>query len=125
MAEKYIKVRKPEEKLPENEIRIRGGAQVGAYLRRAYELFTAAENPQDTIVIKGMSAAMESVVKLAELVKHRVKGIHQVTKIENIVFIDEYEPIEEGLDTLKFERNVTMLTVTLSKNKLDTSDVGY
>lgn len=125
MADKYIKVRKNQEKLPDNEIRVRGDAQVGRYLKRAYELFTNKENPQDAVVIKGMSQAMETVVKLAELVKHRIKGIHQVTKIENVVFVDEYEPKEEGLDTLRFSRNVVMLTVTLSKTEPANKEAGY
>jgi hypothetical protein len=29
--------------------------------------------------------------------------------------VDEYEPLEEGLDQLKFTRVVTMLEITLSK----------
>ena len=68
---------------------------------------------------------MESGVKLAELIKHRVKRLYQNNKISNISIVDEYEPLEEGLDNLKFERNVTMLTITLSKTPLDTKDVGY
>ena len=39
--------------------------------------------------------------------------------------MDEYEPLEEGLDHLKFTRIVTMLEIMLSKNELDTTDVGY
>ena len=58
---------------------------------------------------------MESGVKLAELIKHRVKGIYQTNEVDNIAIVDEYEPLEEGLDHLKFERVVTMLTITLSK----------
>jgi hypothetical protein len=58
---------------------------------------------------------MESGVKLAELIKHRVKGLYQTNDISNIEIVDEYEPLEEGLDLLKFKRNVTMLSITLSK----------
>lgn len=39
--------------------------------------------------------------------------------------MDEYEPLEEGLDHLKFTRIVTMLEIVLSKSELDTTDVGY
>jgi DNA-binding protein len=58
----------------------------------------------DSVVIKGVSNAMESAVKLAELIKHRVQGVYQENAITNIVIIDEFEPLEEGLDYLKFER---------------------
>ena len=79
----------------------------------------------EQIVIKGVSNAMESVVKLAELVKHRVKKLYQTSTISNITIVDEYEPLEEGLDHLKFERTVTMLVITLSKTPLDQNDIGY
>lgn len=68
---------------------------------------------------------MESAVKLAELIKHRVKKLYQVNRIANIKIVDEYEPLEEGLDYLTFERQGTMLTITLSKSPLDTKDIGY
>lgn len=99
--------------------------RIGRYLRRAHDLLTGKVAGQDSVVIKGMSNAMESAIKLAELIKHREANLYQITKISNTVFIDEYEPLEEGLDTLKFERNVTMITVILSKAPLDTKDVGY
>ena len=47
-----------------------------------------------------MSNAVESAVKLAELIKHRIKGLHQSNKISHITIVDEYEPLEEGLDHL-------------------------
>lgn len=57
---------------------------------------------------------MENVVKLAELVKHRVAGLYQTNSIETIEIKDEYEPLEEGLDYLVFTRRSTMLSITLS-----------
>lgn len=63
---------------------------------------------------------------MAELVKHRVKGLHQINKISNITIIDEYKPLVEGLDELKFTRVVTMLQITLTKSdNIDKEDVGY
>lgn len=72
-----------------------------------------------------MSNAVESAVKLAELIKHRIKGLHQLNRISHITIVDEYEPLEEGLDQLKFTRIVTMLEIVLSKKNLDSTDVGY
>jgi DNA-binding protein len=115
MADKYRRVSKQQDKLPENEIRVRKGVGIGRYLRRSHEILTGKIQGQDSIVIKGVSNAMESAVKLAELVKHRVKKLYQLNKIQNIEIVDEYEPLEEGLDYLKFERQVTMITITLSK----------
>jgi hypothetical protein len=72
-----------------------------------------------------MAAAMESAVKLAELIKHRVKGVYQLNNIETQSVVDEYEPLEEGLDHLKFERKVTMITIQLSKAPLDRQAAGH
>jgi hypothetical protein len=53
---------------------VRRGAGIGRYLRRAVELFEKSNN--EPVVIKGVSNAMESVVKLAELIKHRIRGLY-------------------------------------------------
>ena len=124
--EAYKKIEKAEEPLPSNEIRVRRGVGIGRYLKRAWELLNAPEGSDETIVIKGVSNAVQSAVNLAELVKHRVKNLHQVNKISNITIVDEYEPLVEGLDHLKFSRVVTMLQITLTKSdNVDKTDVGY
>jgi len=136
MEEKYMRVDKPQEVLPSNEIRVKRGVGIGRYLKRAHELLTGTSSsttttpeqkptPVDHVVIKGVSNAVESAVKLAELIKHRIKGLHQLNKISHITIVDEYEPLEEGLDHLKFTRIVTMLEITLSKEASNTSDIGY
>jgi DNA-binding protein len=124
--EAYKKIERAEEPLPSNEIRVRRGVGIGRYLKRAWELLNAPEGSDETIVIKGVSNAVQSAVNLAELVKHRVKNLHQVNKISNITIVDEYEPLVEGLDHLKFSRVVTMLQITLTKSdNVDKTDVGY
>ena len=40
MSDKYRRVQKAFEKLPENEIRVRGNVRIGRYLRRAHDLLT-------------------------------------------------------------------------------------
>ena len=124
--EAYRKIDKVEEPLPSNEIRVRRGVGIGRYLKRAWELLNAPEGSDETIVIKGVSNAVQSAVNLAELVKHRVKNLHQINKISNITIVDEYEPLVEGLDQLKFSRGVTMLQITLTRSEnVDKTDVGY
>jgi len=132
MADKYVRIEKPQEMLPPNEIRVKRGVGIGRYLKRAHELLssipgatTGTAPSSDHIVIKGVSNAVESAVKLAELIKHRIKGLHQLNKISHITIVDEYEPLEEGLDHLKFTRIVTMLEITLGKEAHNTDDVGY
>lgn len=69
---------------------------------------------------------MDNVVKLAELIKHSFTGLYQFNSIETIEIIDEYEPLEEGLDHLVFKRFSTMLTIVLTKNEPeDRNHIGY
>jgi DNA-binding protein len=109
MAEAYQKVERVEDQLPPNEIRVRRGVGIGRYLKRAHDLLNDSTGTDQTIVIKGVSNAVQSAVNLAELVKHRVKNLHQINKISNIKIIDDYLPLYEGLDVLSVPRIVTML----------------
>jgi hypothetical protein len=45
---------------------------------------------------------MEKIIQIAETIKYRVKGLHQVNNIGTIEIIERYEPLEEGLDILIF-----------------------
>ena len=126
MADSYRRVERAQEVLPPNEIRVRRGVGIGRYLKRAWDLLNDTETKNDTVVIKGVSNAVMSAVNLAELIKHRVAGLHQINKIHNITIVDEFEPLIEGLDDLKFTRVVTMLQITLTKSdNVDKSDIGY
>ena len=58
MADKYRKVKREQETLPDNEIRVRGDVRIGRYLRRAHDLLTGKVEGQDSVVIKGMAKAM-------------------------------------------------------------------
>ena len=123
MADKYHRVEKTIEILPTNEIRVKRKVGIGRYLKRANDLF--AESETNCVIIKGVSNAVESAVKLVELIKHRIPGLHQINTISHINILDEYTPLEEGLDHLSFSRIVTMLEIRLSKQQLDTKNIGY
>ena len=74
MADKYRKIHKPQEELPPNEIRIKRKVGIGRYLKRAHDLLS--DSTVNFVTIKAVSSAVESAVKLAELVKHRIAGLH-------------------------------------------------
>jgi hypothetical protein len=69
---------------------------------------------------------MLSAVTLAELIKHRIKNLHQINKITTNEIINEFEPLVEGLDRLKFTRVVPFIQITLTKSEsVDKNDIGY
>ncbi len=119
MAEAYEKVPRTREDLPFNEIRDRKNDRIGKYLGRAVNIFNGevrgtGDQDSRTVVVKGVEKAMENALKLAELIKHRVRGLHQVTRVGNLELVDEYTPLYEGLDRLTFKTFKPMLTITLS-----------
>lgn len=61
----------------------------------------------------------------AEGLKHSVAGLHQLTEASASKITDTYEPKEEGLDVVTVDRTVPVITITLSKDPLDSSHPGY
>merc|ERR1712151_537010 len=57
--------------------------------------------------------------------KRRFKGLHRITSLSTTEIVDEYEPLEEGLDKVMDTRTLSCIEIKLSKEALDTSDKGY
>lgn len=123
--DKYRKVTKPKDtsEKPENEIRITAAGSVSSYVSRAAKVY--GELNSTKVVITATGNALSKAVTLAEVVKRRFKGLHQITKVGSQEIVDEYEPKEEGLEKVFETRNMATIEITLSKDALDTADVGY
>merc|ERR1719298_290403 len=123
--DKYRKVIKPKETTvkDENEIRLTATGSVSAYVSRAAKVY--GELGMSKVVIKATGNALTKAVTSAEVIKRRFKGLHQITNTGSTEIIDEYEPIEEGLDKVTETRNMSCVEIKLSKEALDTSDKGY
>merc|ERR1711972_159625 len=90
---------------------------------RAAKLFNELEKKY--IVIAATGNALTKAVTSAEVIKRRFKGLHQITKLGSQEIVDEYEPLEEGLDKVTETRSMSFVEITLSKEPLDTADKGY
>merc|ERR1739848_898507 len=93
------------------------------YVTYAAKLFN--EKAMDNLTIKATGTALATAVTIAEIIKRRYKGLHQVTRIGATLITDEYEPLEEGLDPVQDVRQVSFIEIELSKKKLNTKDKGY
>merc|ERR1712190_417436 len=96
---------------------------VSAYISRASKVFGELSQPK--VVITATGNALTKAVTSAEVIKRRFKGLHQITKLGSQEIVDEYEPLEEGLDKVTESRNLPFVEIKLSKDPLDTSDKGY
>ena len=98
---------------PKNEIRVGAATRLAAALGYAYNVLEK-DKEFDTIVLKGSGQAISVVVPLAELIRRRVKGLHQNTEITSVK-IEEFRQPREGGEERSFVRNLIMLKITLSK----------
>ncbi|KAK9063939.1 hypothetical protein SSX86_017811 [Deinandra increscens subsp. villosa] len=123
--DRYQKVEKPraEQPINENEIRITSQGRMRSYITYAMSLLQ--EKGSSEIVFKAMGRAINKTVTIVELIKRRIVGLHQITSIGSTDITDTWEPLEEGLLPLETTRHVSMITITLSMNELNTSSIGY
>jgi hypothetical protein len=58
---------------------------------------------------------MDRALWVAEVVRRKVEGLHQIVHVTERQVVDVYEPKEEGLQTVREERFLTILEVTLTR----------
>jgi len=123
--DKYRKVLKPKEETAKSdeEIRVTAAGSVSAYVSRAATVFNELKKPY--VIVQATGNALTKAVTAAEVIKRRFKGLHQITELKTVEIVDEYEPIEEGLDKVTDTRNVSVIEIKLSKEELDSSNKGY
>mmetsp|Transcript_76853 Transcript_76853/g.212895 ORF Transcript_76853/g.212895 Transcript_76853/m.212895 type:complete len:323 (+) Transcript_76853:76-1044(+) len=123
--QKYRKVIKQRDAVvqDDDEIRVTSAGSVSAYISRAAKLFN--EMDKTSLKITATGNALTKAVSSAEVIKRRFKGLHQITTLSSLEIVDEYEPIEEGLDPVTEARNLPTMVIKLSKEALDKDDPGY
>merc|ERR1712187_1097663 len=104
-------------------IRVTAVGSVSAYVSRAATVYNELKKPK--VVIKASGNALTKAVTAAEVIKRRFKDLHQITTLGSVDIVDEYEPLEEGLEKVTDTRTVSTIEITLSKEALDTSNKGY
>lgn len=118
-----IIVEKEKKDVPENEIRVTARGRTTTYISYASKIFN--EKALNDLTIAATGTALATAVTIAEILKRRFKGLHQITKVGSLEITDEYEPLEEGLDNVTDVRSVSFIEIILSKVALDTKDKGY
>ncbi|XP_039120695.1 LOW QUALITY PROTEIN: ribonuclease P protein subunit p25-like protein [Dioscorea cayenensis subsp. rotundata] len=122
--DRYHRVEKPrpESAINENEIRITTQGLIKNYITYASSL--VQEKRIGEIVLKAMGQAISKTVAIAEILKKRIPGLHQDTKISSVSITDVWEPIEEGLVPLEMTRHVSMISISLSTRELSKNSPG-
>ncbi len=79
------------------------------------------------IVFTATGKGVSKAITCAEIVKRRVKALHQLTRLLYSTVVEVWEPLEPaaGLDSLTVSRNVPAIWILLSREPLDSSQPGY
>ena len=122
--EKYEKVETLKPVIPENELRINRKTPISKYLYYVLAIFK--EDNFKEVILRGMgSDAISKLVILAEVVKHKVRGVRQINDIHCEEIVDRYEPLEEGLDEVVIQRRNTVMTIRLTREEVQVKGYGY
>ena len=109
---------KPKSDAPENEIRVSGRTNVLNGVERVEEAFKKFEN----VTISGINDGISKVLLITEIVKLKIKDLHQYNLIETIIREVHEENKENESD--EHPRYLTRFKVELYKNKLPTPPKG-
>ncbi len=85
----------------------------GKYVGRALTLFFGED--KSFVTIKAAERVIDRALWVAEVVKRKVAGLHQVVNITEKKVVDVYLPREEGLVKVEKERFITIIEITLTK----------
>jgi len=85
----------------------------GKYIGRALTLFF--DEKKTFVVLRAADQIIERAIWVAEVLKRKVGGLHQVTRITEQKIVDVYAPKEEGLLEVKVERFLTVIEIVLTK----------
>lgn len=119
---KYIRVKQEDKKedKPDTDILMKFSptygtfySNSGRYVSRALTLFFG--EGKSFVTIKAADRLIDRALWVAEVVKRRVAGLHQITEIKEREVVDVYEPREEGLLRVEKKRFLTIIEVTLTK----------
>uniref|UniRef100_A0A3Q3DED6 Ribonuclease P/MRP 25 subunit-like n=1 Tax=Hippocampus comes TaxID=109280 RepID=A0A3Q3DED6_HIPCM len=105
------------------EVRVKDGSKIRNLLRYALSRIEAKSQLVFTASGKGVSKA----ITCAEVVKRRVRGLHQLTSLASSTLTDVWDPLEPavGLDSITVSRKLPVIWILLSKDPLDHSLPGY
>nr|CAG4641377.1 EOG090X0KMN [Eulimnadia texana] len=104
-------------------IKVKASSKMTNLIGFALKTFRQDENK--VVLWSGVGPAVSKMISCLEIVKRRIRNLHQITKISYVRSEEYWEPKLEGLDELKIVRNVPAVFALLSTQPLDSNEPGY
>ncbi|GAB1603180.1 ribonuclease P protein subunit p25-like protein [Argonauta hians] len=77
------------------------------------------------LVWTGSGPAITKTISCAEIMKHKIEGLHQLNKLAYERVKETWLPKIKGLEKLIVNRDVPCISILLSKDQLDVDEPGY
>ncbi|XP_005103749.1 ribonuclease P protein subunit p25-like protein [Aplysia californica] len=105
------------------EMKVTGGSKIRNLM--GFAMSSMGDKSVRHMTWNGTGNAINKTISCVEIMKRKVKGLHQITQIGYMRVEDFWEPSIEGLDTLKVNTNIPAISILLSKDPLDSNDPSY
>ncbi|XP_048358555.1 ribonuclease P protein subunit p25-like protein isoform X2 [Sphaerodactylus townsendi] len=107
------------------EMKVKDGSKIRNLM--GYAIGKMELDPVRQVLFSGAGKAISKTITCVEIMKRRLSGLHQITKVFFQQIEEIWEPIvpEVGLDPLTVKRNVPAICILLSKDPLDAQEPGY
>uniref|UniRef100_A0A8D2LMS0 Ribonuclease P/MRP subunit p25 like n=1 Tax=Varanus komodoensis TaxID=61221 RepID=A0A8D2LMS0_VARKO len=107
------------------EMKVKDGSKIRNLV--GYAIGKMESDTTRQVVFSGAGKAISKTITCVEILKRRLKSLHQITKVFFRQTEEIWEPIvpEAGLDSLTVKRNTPAICVLLSKDPLDSQEPGY
>lgn len=77
------------------------------------------DEKETSVFMNATGAATPNAVRIIEELRNNVQDLHVCYQIKSTEFIDEYEPLEEGLDRVVDVRTISTLSAVLTISDAD------
>jgi len=104
-------------------MRVSGGSKIKNLLGFAIKKFKEPEIKQ--LTWNGSGQAVAKAISCAEIMKRKIKDLHQINKVRYHRIEEFWEPKLDDLERLKVNRDIPAITILLSKEELDSTLPGY
>nr|XP_020652120.1 ribonuclease P protein subunit p25-like protein [Pogona vitticeps]XP_020652121.1 ribonuclease P protein subunit p25-like protein [Pogona vitticeps] len=107
------------------EMKVKDGSKIRNLM--GYAIGKMESEATRQVLFSGAGKAISKTITCVEIMKRRLKNLHQITRVFFRQTEEIWEPIvpEAGLDPLTVKRNVPAICVLLSKDPLDPQEPGY
>ncbi|KAF7663753.1 hypothetical protein LDENG_00202180, partial [Lucifuga dentata] len=103
--------------------RVREGSKICNLLRFATACIQ--EEGKGSVVFTGSGRGVTKTITCVEILKHKVGGLHQVSKIYYKTVNEVWESSQHGVAGVTTYRTVPAICILLSKDPLDPQEPGY